>query len=48
LSGGLTAVALCEEDVVILVALERRVKIYEVSRLIFDIASEYFQVIAVV
>jgi hypothetical protein len=42
LSGGLTAVALGEEVVIILVAFERRVKIYEINRLIFDIESEYF------
>jgi hypothetical protein len=42
LSGGLAAVTLGEEDVIILVAIERRVKIYKVNRLIFDIASEYF------
>jgi hypothetical protein len=48
LSGGLTAVTLGEEDVIILVALERRVKIYKVNRFVFDIAAEYFQVIAVI
>jgi hypothetical protein len=37
-----------EEDVIILVAFERRVKIYKVNRFIFDIAAEYFQVIAVI
>jgi hypothetical protein len=48
LSGGPTAVALGEEDVIILVAFERRVKIYKVNRFVFDIAAEYFQVIAVI
>jgi hypothetical protein len=48
LSGGLTAVALGEEDVIILVAFERRVKMDKVNRFIFDIAAEYFQVIAVI
>jgi hypothetical protein len=48
LSGGPTAVALGEEDVIILVALERRVKMDKVNRFVFDIAAEYFQVIAVI
>jgi hypothetical protein len=48
LSGGLTTVALGEKDVIILVAFERRVKIYKVNRFVFDIAAEYFQVIAVI
>jgi hypothetical protein len=48
LSGGVTAVTLGEEDVISQVAIERRVEIYEVSRLILDIASEYFQVIAII
>jgi hypothetical protein len=48
LSNGLTAVTLGEEDIIILVTFERRVKIYEVNRLIFDIPSEYFQVIAII
>ena len=42
LSGGLTAFALGEEDVIILVAFERRVKMDKVNRFIFDIAAEYF------
>jgi hypothetical protein len=48
LSGGVTAVALGEEDVIILVTIERRVKINKVNRFVFDIAAEYFQVIAVI
>jgi hypothetical protein len=48
LSGGLTAVALGEEDVIILAAFERRVKIDKVNRFVFDIAAEYFEVIAVI
>jgi hypothetical protein len=48
LSGGPTAIALGEEDVIILVAFERRVKIDKVNRFVFDIAAEYFQVIAVI
>jgi len=48
LSGGVTIVALGEEDVIILVALERRVRMDKVSRFVFDIAAEYFQVIAVI
>jgi hypothetical protein len=48
LSGWVTIVALGEKDVIILVALERRVKIYKVNRFVFDIAAEYFQVIAVI
>jgi hypothetical protein len=42
LSGGPTAVTLGEKDVIILVTIERRVKIYKVSRFVFDIAAEYF------
>jgi hypothetical protein len=45
---GLTDVALGEEDVIILVAFERRVKMDKVNRFAFDIAAEYFQVIAVI
>jgi hypothetical protein len=48
LSGGVTIVALGEEDVIILVTIERRVKIDKVNRFVFDIAAEYFQVIAVI
>jgi hypothetical protein len=48
LSGGPTAVTLGEEEVIILVAFERRVKMDKVSRFVFDIAAEYFQVIAVI
>jgi hypothetical protein len=48
LSGWVTSVTLGEEDVIILVAFERRVKIYKVSRFVFDIAAEYLQVIAVI
>jgi hypothetical protein len=48
LSGGPTAVALGEKDVIILVALERRVKMDKVNRFVFDITAEYFQVIAVI
>jgi len=42
LSGGVTAVTLSEEDVIILVTFERRVKMDKVSRFVFDIAAEYF------
>jgi hypothetical protein len=42
LRGGLTAVTLGEKNVIILVTFERRVKIYKVNRLVFDIASEDF------
>ena len=38
----MTIVTLGEEDVIILVAFERGVKIYKVSRFIFDVAAEYF------
>jgi hypothetical protein len=48
LSGWVTIVALGEEDVIILVAFERRVKMDKVNRFVFDIAAEYFQVIAVI
>jgi len=48
LSGGLTAVTLGEEDVIILVAFERRVKMDKANRFVFDIAAEDFQVIAVI
>jgi hypothetical protein len=43
-----TIVAIGEEDVIILVAFERRVKMDKVNRFVFDIAAEYFQVIAVI
>jgi len=42
LSGGVTIVALGEEDVIILVAFERRVKMDKVNGFVFDIAAEYF------
>jgi hypothetical protein len=43
-----TIVALGEEDIISLVTIERRVKMDKVSRFVFDIAAEYFQVIAVI
>jgi len=47
-TNGVTIVAFGEEDVIILVAFERRVKMDKVNRFVFDIAAEYFQVIAVI
>jgi hypothetical protein len=37
-----TIVTFGEEDVIILVVFERRVKMDKVSRFVFDIAAEYF------
>jgi hypothetical protein len=42
LRGWVTIVALGEEDVIILVAFERRVKMDKANRFVFDIAAEYF------
>lgn len=48
LRGGGCAVFLGEEDVVVLIALERRIEIDEVNRMVLDVAAEDFEVIAVV
>ncbi|MCX5636308.1 MAG: hypothetical protein NTX52_01260 [Planctomycetota bacterium] len=42
LSGGPTAVTLDEEDIISLVTIERRVKMNNINRFVFDIAAEYF------
>jgi len=42
------AVVLGEQDVVVLVALERRVEVDEVNRLVLDIAPEDIEIVAVV
>lgn len=48
LRGRAGAIFFGEEDVVILIAFEWRVEINEVNSLVFDIAAENFEVIAVV
>jgi hypothetical protein len=48
LSGGLAAVALGEKDVIILVAFERRVKIYKVNGFVFDMAAEGFNLLFII
>jgi hypothetical protein len=48
MAAGTTAVVLGEEDVVILVAVERRVEIDQVNRLVLLVTPEDIQVVAVV
>src|SRR5690606_16655771 len=47
LGGGLGAVLLGEEDVVVLVGLEGRIEIDEVDGLVLDVAAQYVEVVAV-
>lgn len=46
LSAGLGSILLFEENVVILIALERRIQVNQVDRLIRDVVAENFKIVA--
>ncbi len=48
LRGGLRAVSLSEWDVVILIALERRIEVNEIDGFVLDVPAQHVQVVAVI
>jgi hypothetical protein len=48
LRAGLGAVFLGEENVVVLAGVERRVEIDQIDALVFDVAAENFEIVAVI